>query len=96
MSIMQTITYNTEQYPFKSIISKWFETSELSKLHLIKNYEHFEREDDQSTIWHKIFYDMIRTDTSFDDAYLRFLEDIVKPRFGEKIVYQKIPTFRVH
>ena len=96
MSIMQTITYNTEQYPFKSIISKWFETSELSKLHLIKDYEHFERQNDQSTIWHKIFYDMIRTDTSFDDAYLRFLEDIVKPRFGEKIVYQKIPTFRVH
>ena len=24
------------------------------------------------------------------------MEDVIKPRFGEKIVYQKIPTFRVH
>ena len=93
---MKTITYNTEKYSFKSIVSKWLETSELSKLHLIKDYEHFERQNDQSTIWHQIFYDMIRTDRSFNDTYLRFLEDIIKPRFGEKIVYQKIPTFRVH
>ena len=77
---MKTITYNTEKYSFKSIVSKWLETSELSKLHLIKDYEHFERQNDQSTIWHKIFYDMIRTDRSFDDTYLRFLEDIIKPR----------------
>ena len=27
---------------------------------------------------------------------MTFLEDKIKPRFGEEIVYQKIPTFRVH
>ena len=32
----------------------------------------------------------------FGDVYLKFLEDVIKPRFNEEIVYQKIPTFRVH
>ena len=27
---------------------------------------------------------------------MKFLEDKIKPRFGEEIVYQKIPPFRVH
>lgn len=93
---MKTIQYDTEKYSFKNIISEWFEAPELSRLHLIKDYEHFERENDQSTIWHKNFYKMIRTEKSFDNAYVKFLEDVIKPRFGEKIVYQKIPTFRVH
>jgi hypothetical protein len=39
---------------------------------------------------------MIRTDESFNDTYVKFLTDVIKPRYGEKIVYQKIPTFRVH
>jgi len=94
--IMKTIIYDTEKYSFKNIVNKWFATSELSKLHLIKEYEHFERKNDQSTIWHQVFYNMVRTDTSFNDTYLSFLEDIIKPRFCERIVYQKIPTFRVH
>jgi len=38
---------------------------------------------------------MIRKDEIFDDSYHRFLTDIIKPRFNEEIVYQKIPTFRV-
>ena len=25
-----------------------------------------------------------------------FIQKVIKPRFGEEIVYQKIPTFRVH
>jgi|TARA_R110000824_G_scaffold154151_1_gene326091 hypothetical protein len=93
---MKKIHYDTEKYTFKNIISEWFETSDLSKLHLIKDYEHFERENDQSTMWHKSFYKMIRKEKLFDDIYVKFLEDVIKPRFGEKIVYQKIPTFRVH
>ena len=39
---------------------------------------------------------MIRCDESFDDVYVKFLTDVIKPRYGEEIVYQKIPTFRVH
>ena len=93
---MKRIEYNTKQYAFREIICNWFETYDLSKLHFIKDYEHFERENDQSTIWHKTYYEKIRSDKSFDDIYTQFLNDVIKPRYGEEIVYQKIPTFRVH
>ena len=94
--MLKTIKYNTELYKFRKQISSWFGDVELSKLHEIKEYEHFERENDQSTIWHEKFYDMIRRDEIFDDSYRRFLKDVIKPRYNEQIVYQKIPTFRVH
>ena len=98
---MNTIKYNTNKYSFKNIVSDWFTTNphnnvDLSKLHEIEQYEHFERETDQSTTWHKSFYKRIRSDKSFDETYVKFLKDVIKPRYGEEIVYQKIPTFRVH
>ena len=55
---------------------------DLSKLHTLKQYEHFERENDQSTMWHEKFYEMIRMDEIFDDSYRRFLTDVIKPRYG--------------
>ena len=99
---MDKINYITDTYPFREIVECWFwdesilPLSGISNLHLEKTYDLFERKNDQSTIWHKCFYKEIREDGSFNDIYLKFLEDIIKPRFGEKIVYQKIPTFRVH
>jgi len=68
----------------------------LECLHFHKVYDLFERENDQSTVWHKCFYDKIRTDNRFDHEYMSFLSQYIKPRFNEKIVYQKIPTLRVH
>ena len=47
-------------------------------------------------MWHKCFYDKIRTDNRFEHEYMSFLSQYIKPRFNEKIVYQKIPTLRVH
>ena len=96
------IAYDTRTYQFLDIIQYWFEDegilpmSGLPNLHLERTYDLFERENDQSTIWHKCFYERIRKDDSFNDSYTDFLHDIIKPRFGEEIVYQKIPTFRVH
>ena len=93
---MNKITYNINLYNFKKHISSWFGEVDLSQLHEIQQYKHFERDNDQSTMWHKKFYEMIRKDEIFDDCYRRFLRDIIKPRYEETIVYQKIPTFRVH
>ena len=99
---MDKFSYSSEFYPFREVVEYWFEDKGilpmggLSTLHYEKNYELFERKNDQTTIWHKCFYDKIREDESFDDSYTDFLHDIIKPRFGEEIVYQKIPTFRVH
>jgi len=93
---MNTIKYNTNKYQFVEIVNKWLNTSHLSKLHDIKKYDRFVRENDQSTDWHKLFYENVRSDKTFNDTYKDFLFNVIKPRFGENIVYQKIPTFRVH
>lgn len=93
---MRRTTYDTKEYPFKNIINNWLDTKDLSKLHEIRQYKHFDREHDQSTQWHKMFYTMIRIDKTFSKVYVNFLTDIIKPRFNEEIVYQKIPTFRIH
>ena len=94
--------YDTDKYPFKTIVEDWFHSyhllplSGLPRLHIEKSYELFDREHDQSTEWHSVFYKMIRKYNYFNDVYTSFLKNIIKPRFGEEIVYQKIPTFRVH
>ena len=93
---MDKILYDTEKYMFKSIVSNWLDMGDLHKLHEIRQYEHFDREHDQSTKWHEMFYMMIRIDKTFDKTYMNFLREHIKPRFNEEIVYQKIPTFRVH
>ena len=53
--VVDKILYDTEKYPFKGIVSNWLDTKDLSKLHEIRQYEHFDREHDQSTQWHKMF-----------------------------------------
>ena len=93
---MNIIKYQSNKYDFRTIVCDWFGVTDLSKLHEIEQYEHFERETDQSTNWHKSFYEKIRSDKTFDFIYKKFLEDMIKPRYNEEIVYQKIPTFRVH
>ena len=93
---MRRTTYDIKEYPFKSIVSNWLDTGELHKLHEIRQYEHFDREHDQSTKWHQMFYMMIGIDKTFNKVYMKFLTDVIKPRFNEEIVYQNIPTFRIH
>ncbi len=99
---MDRITYDIATYQFLDIVEWWFDVEGilpiggLEKLHYQKSYDLFDRKHDQSTIWHKCFYKKIREDDSFEYHYMAFLEDKIKPRFGEEIVYQKIPTFRVH
>ena len=99
---LDKFTFDTTLYPFHDIVEYWFYSDgilshgSLDKLHSHKDYELFTREKDQSTLWHVSFYERIRRDDSFDETYTDFLHDIIKPRFNEEIVYQKIPTFRVH
>ena len=68
---MRTIIYDIEEYSFKDIVSDWLSVKDLSKLHEIKEYEYFDRKHDQTTIWHKKFYEMIRIDTTFDEVYVK-------------------------
>ncbi|MCA6440439.1 MAG: hypothetical protein ACRC0I_11800 [Sediminibacterium sp.] len=92
------IQYDTTKYPFRDIINKIFDLEEkkltLEQIHHYKKYEVVKRENDQKTDWHAMYYEHFPN--SFQTLYLALVEEL-KNRFGYKeIVYQRIPTFRVH
>lgn len=92
------ISYDTQKYPFRQIVSQMLEVWEgdtipLEDLHKLEHYDLLVREKDQSTIWHKRYYEKFKTD--FLPTYLELVKEL-KERFGyEEIIYQSIPTFRV-
>jgi ectoine hydroxylase-related dioxygenase (phytanoyl-CoA dioxygenase family) len=88
---MEFINYDTEKYNFRKIIEDILETDNLEKIHLKQSYELFVKGTDQSTVWHRRYYDNL---DKFLPLYNEFINEVVKPTFGEDVVYQKIPTFR--
>ena len=88
---MEFINYDTEKYNFRKIIEDILETDNLEKIHLDQDYELFVKGTDQSTVWHRRYYDNL---DKFLPLYNEFINEVVKPTFGEDVVYQKIPTFR--
>ena len=94
--MIESITYSTEKYDFAKIVKEWFNAEDLTEIHKGNTYELLSREKDQSTHWHRKYYDKIREDEVFFVTYRSFLEDIIKPRYGETVICQRIPTFRVH
>jgi len=89
---MKKINYNLTQFPFKHQLEGLFQVDELSSLN--DNIEVFTREKDQSTNWHKLFYEHART-KDFIQLYDKFILEIIRPLYNEEIIYQAIPTFRV-
>jgi hypothetical protein len=89
---MKKINYNVNDFSFKQKLEKTFDVKELSELN--DNIEIFTREKDQSTNWHKLFYNWARTN-DFIELYDKFILEVIKPLYNEQIVYQAIPTFRV-
>jgi len=87
-------SYNTVLYPFRKILEKIFDVDNLS---FIRNddVEVFKRENDQSTIFHKKYYEWTLTD-EFTNLYENFIQEYIYPLYNKSIVYQKIPTFRIH
>jgi ectoine hydroxylase-related dioxygenase (phytanoyl-CoA dioxygenase family) len=89
---MNKISYNINHFPFSEKLCSLFNINDLSTLN--DNIEVFTREKDQSTNWHKLFYQWART-KEFIQLYDKFILEIIKPIYNEQIVYQAIPTFRV-
>ena len=84
---MKKIVYSTKEYDFASLVKDWFNVNDLTDLHKFSDYEKiFSREKDQSSKWHKIFYDKIRNDSLFLDTYEKFLTNVIKPINKGKIV----------
>jgi ectoine hydroxylase-related dioxygenase (phytanoyl-CoA dioxygenase family) len=90
---MNKTKYSTDVFSFKEKLEQLFSVNELSSLN--ENIlEVFTREKDQSTKYHKLYYDWARTD-EFTQLYDKFILEIIKPLYNEQIVYQAIPTFRI-
>ena len=62
LSTPYKIQYDIKKFPFRKIIKDILDINEydLEEIHLIKNYDLFKREEDQSTIWHKKYYDQFK------------------------------------
>jgi ectoine hydroxylase-related dioxygenase (phytanoyl-CoA dioxygenase family) len=89
---MNKISYNINHFPFSEKLCNLFNIDDLTILN--DNIEVFTREKDQSTNWHKSFYQWARTE-EFIQLYDEFILKVIKPIYNEQIVYQAIPTFRV-
>lgn len=104
---MKKIKYNTFKYNFSELVESYFFTKEnyvpLKLIHtakdttgkLLGDNDVFTREKDQSTYFHKKFYELARLN-HFESLYADFIKNIVRPLYSESIVYQSIPTFRIH
>tara|TARA_Y100001973_G_C5204294_1_gene340301 strand:- start:3798 stop:4445 length:648 start_codon:yes stop_codon:yes gene_type:complete len=93
---MDKFTYDIKKYDFKSILCDWLNTDDLTQLHKEKEYPVLTREEDMYMHWNQIYYKLWREEPSFNNLYLKFLEEVIKPRFGEKIIYQELPDIRIH
>jgi hypothetical protein len=97
---MKIIEYDISKYNFIDELHTLYEINNLQQIHKdwsqAKSYELLnDVKTDQSTVYHRYFYDEINK-TDWYKIYKKFIADIIKPLFSETIIYQKIPTFRVH
>ena len=89
---MKKIKYDTKIFDFQNRVQKLFLVDDLSTIN--ENVEVFKRENDQSTSYHRMFYKWIREDETLE-LYDKFIHNVIRPLYDEKIIYQSIPTFRV-
>jgi len=92
------INYDTQKYPFREIVSQMLEvwdgdTIPLEDLHLLEKYDTFIKGTEQSTKWHKMYYDKFAKE--FYPLYFELIKELKEKFEYDEIIYQKIPTFRI-
>ena len=94
---LKKFTYDIKKYPFYEYLSTLFGVNDLENIHkYIGFFDPFNREQDQYTILHKVFYSNFRLPNSpLQKMYEDFIKDFIAPIVSEKFYYQKIPTFRI-
>lgn len=89
--------YEASAYALADIVAVMLEVSgSLADIHrsLVSQYAVFDRKNDQSTVFHRRFYDKF---ADLQAAYSEFMAKVIRPRWGDRgLAYQRIPTFRVH
>ena len=97
---MKKYSYDTYVYDFAHEIKKLYCVNNLDEIHNewsgAENYGVLDDvKTDQKTVYHKYFYTHVGA-TEWYDLYEDFIKNVVQPIFDEPILFQKIPTFRVH
>ena len=97
---MKKYSYDINRYNFVDEIKKLYDITDLDLIHEqwdeSKVYDVLDNvATDQLTVYHKKFYNESK-DTNFYSIYKTFINEFIQPLFKEKILYQRIPTFRVH
>ena len=91
---MKSFNYSIELYPFKEVLESIY-GCQLGDLHkYIGKFDKFDREHDQNTLIHKVFYSNFAE--KIKPIYENFVKNFVsKIVFNKPFYYQIIPTFRV-
>ena len=97
---MKLLNYDINEYKFIQLIEELYDINNLNHIHeqwlgaqeydLLNNVR-----TDQQTVYHKHFYNNVNK-TNWYNVYNTFISDVIRPLFGSEILYQTIPTFRVH
>ena len=99
--MIQIIKYDIEEFKFKELISSIINIKYLELIHEEdyddgwdeKNYKKDLGKSLQETKFHRLYYN---NGDCFLKEYKRFIKKIIQPLYDIPILYQKIPTFRIH
>ena len=91
---IKTISYDTTKYDFRGIVQDILDYDNLEKFHttLEEKVEFADQYNDQDTNHHRKFYSQF--EEKLIPTFHKFVENEVRPLFGESIVFQVKPTFR--
>lgn len=92
MTILNKLSYSINDYDFRSIICDYLNLSQLDNIFVDQEIT---RENNQSTEYHKRFYNSLDNDSRLKSLYDDFISNVIKNLFDEEIIYQVTPTFRL-
>tara|TARA_R110002020_G_C16314283_1_gene774126 strand:+ start:1003 stop:1665 length:663 start_codon:yes stop_codon:yes gene_type:complete len=95
---MKIFRFNKNLYPFDKLVASLYDYN-LDKLNDDLDHTKGTLGKDTNTIWHKIFYDKLRSGwPELVKLYKSFIKSEIGPLFieEEKLIYQKTPGFRVN
>lgn len=94
---MKYISYDNAKFNFAALYESVIGIAPLHSLHTseLNTYNTIlERKHDQHTVFHRTYYDNF--ESIFKPVYDQFIKEVIRPVYDSSIVYQTIPTFRVH
>lgn len=89
------LQYDQAWYPFASEVAHILGTNSLESIGAGSHTELFQPKREQGTIYHNLFYEAFPHSIT-EHFYLEFIQNVIRPLFGGRVIYQKVPTLRVH